>query len=217
MKSLLLLLTLLVVSVSFAQDLPTNYQSKKIAVSDTILLDNNSINPFQFQVLDHKGMPIDSLEYQINFRNSVLVPSEKIKNTSDSLTINYLSYPDFLTRDYFVLDSTIIVQSNSSINKLYSLQESTNSKNFKPFDGLNTVGSISRGITIGNNQNAVVNSELNLQITGKLNDKVSIRASIQDANIPSQEGGYSQSLDEFDQIFMELYRTIGILELEMWI
>jgi len=205
MKLFLLFFSLLVVSVSLAQDLPTNYQTKKIAVSDTILLDSNSINPFQFQILDNKGVPIDSLDYQIDYRKSVLVLSEKIKNTSDSLTINYLSYPDFLTRDYFVLDSTIIVQNNSSINKLYSLQESTNSTNFKPFDGLNTVGSISRGITIGNNQNAVVNSELNLQITGKLNDKVSIRASIQDANIPSQEGGYSQSLDEFDQIFMELY------------
>src|SRR5690606_26647163 len=52
---------------------------------------------------------------------------------------------------------------------------------------------------------AVINSELDLQITGKLSDKVSIRASIQDANIPMQEGGYSQSLDEFDQIFIELF------------
>jgi len=205
MKSFLLFLTLFFVSVSFAQDLPTNYQSKKIAVTDTILLDNKSINPFQFQVLDAKGVPIDSLDYQINFRKSILILSEKIKKTNDSLSINYLQYPDFLTRDYFVLDSTIIVQNSSSINKLYSLQKSTKGNNFKPFDGLNTVGSISRGLTIGNNQNAVVNSELNLQITGKLNDKVSIRASIQDANIPSQEGGYSQSLDEFDQIFMELY------------
>lgn len=205
MKSVLLFFSLLVVSVNFAQDLPTNYQSKKIAVTDTIIIGTKSINPFRFQVFDNKGVLIDSLDYQIDFRKSVLILSEKIKNNTDSLTINYLSYPDFLTRDYFVLDSTIIVQSNSSINKLYALQESTNSNNFKPFDGLNTIGSISRGITIGNNQNAVVNSELNLQITGKLSDKVSIRASIQDANIPTQEGGYSQSLDEFDQIFMELY------------
>ena len=74
-----------------------------------------------------------------------------------------------------------------------------------PFDGLTTSGSISRGVTIGNNQNSVLNSELDLQITGKLNDKVSLRASIQDANIPLQESGYSQRLDEFDQVFIELF------------
>ena len=121
------------------------------------------------------------------------------------MTISYLKYPKFLTKDYFIVDTSAIVKSSSSINKLYALQESTNKSQFKPFDGLNTLGSISRGITVGNNQNAVVNSNLNLQITGKLNDKVSIRASIQDANIPSQSAGYSQSLDEFDQIFIELY------------
>ncbi len=76
---------------------------------------------------------------------------------------------------------------------------------FQPFDGLNTSGSISRGITVGNNQNTVVNSNLDLQITGKISDKVSLRASIQDSNIPLQDGGYSQKLDEFDQIFIELF------------
>lgn len=70
---------------------------------------------------------------------------------------------------------------------------------------MNTSGSITRGITIGNNQNAVVNSALDLQISGKISDKVTLRASIQDSNIPLQEGGYSQKLDEFDQIFIELF------------
>ena len=196
---------LFLVGVSFAQDIPSNYQTKKVAVSDTIQIDKVSINPSKFQIYDKNSNLVDTLDYHVDFRKSVLLFSEKFKKINDTVTINYLRYPDFLTRDYFVLDSTIIVQNNSSINKLYSLQESTNTNNFKPFDGLNTIGSISRGITIGNNQNAVVNSDLNLQITGKLSDKVSIRASIQDANIPTQNGGYSQSLDEFDQIFMELY------------
>src|SRR5690554_2438161 len=103
------------------------------------------------------------------------------------------------------MDSKMIVENTGGIDKLYSLDQSTNKNIFTPFDGLNTAGSISRGITIGNNQNAVVNSELDLQITGRLSDKVSIRASIQDANIPTQDGGYSQSLNEFDQIFIELF------------
>ena len=86
---------------------------------------------------------------------------------------------------------------------VYTIKE-PNQNRFIPFEGLNTSGSISRGITVGNNQNTVVNSNLDLQITGKISEKVSIRASIQDSNIPLQEGGYSQKLDEFDQIFIEL-------------
>jgi hypothetical protein len=70
---------------------------------------------------------------------------------------------------------------------------------------LNTSGSITRGVTVGNNQNTTVSSNLDLQITGKISDKVSLRASIQDSNIPLQDGGYSQKLDEFDQIFIELF------------
>jgi hypothetical protein len=46
---------------------------------------------------------------------------------------------------------------------------------------------------------------LDLQITGKLSDKVSLRASLQDNNIPLQNGGYSQKLDQFDNIFMKLF------------
>ena len=194
-----------VVGVIFAQDSPSNYRSKKIAVSDTIVLDSVPINPKGFQILDKKGIPLDTLNYIVIYHKGFIVFSEKIINKTDSVTVNYLRYPKFLTRDYFLLDPKIIVENTGDIDKLYTLQESTNKNEFTPFEGLNTLGSISRGITIGNNQNAVVNSELDLQITGKLSEKVSIRASIQDANIPTQEAGYSQSLDEFDQIFIELY------------
>ena len=88
---------------------------------------------------------------------------------------------------------------------MYRLENTNKRETFTPFDGLTTSGSISRGVTIGNNQNSVLNSELDLQISGKLSDKVSLRASIQDANIPLQESGYSQRLDEFDQVFIELF------------
>jgi hypothetical protein len=93
---------------------------------------------------------------------------------------------------------------SNEAGKLVVFKKEKNTK-FKPFDGLNTSGSITRGVTVGNNQNAVVNSSLDLQITGKISDKVSLRASILDSNIPLQEGGYSQKIDEFDQIFIELF------------
>jgi hypothetical protein len=205
MKLCLPFFLFLIVGFGYAQDTTSNFRSKRVVVQDTIVIDSVSINSSRFQIISSKGQAIDSLDYQVDFKNATIILSEHIKQSQDSLTIQYLRYPTFLTKDYFGLDPKIIVENTGAIEKLYSLEESNTQREFTPFDGLNTVGSISRGVTIGNNQNAVVNSALDLQITGKLSDKVSIRASIQDANIPTQEGGYSQSLNEFDQIFMELY------------
>ncbi len=190
---------------SQAQDTLSNYKSKKLAIKDTIYLNRAGINPSEFSVLNKGGLPIDSLAYKTNFEKGWVVFPKELQQQHDTITINYLEYPSYLTKDYFVLDPKIISESSSKLDKLYTLGQSNRTFSNSPFAGLNTLGSITRGITIGSNQNAVVNSELDLQITGKLNDKIGIRASIQDANIPTQEGGYSQSLDEFDQIFIELY------------
>jgi hypothetical protein len=205
MRSTLLLLFLIITALSYAQDSLSNYRAKKVVVQDTIIIDTISINPAHFKLKDTTGVLLDSTLFTTDFKRGLLFLSEEAGQRYDSVTIEYLRYPDFLTKDYFSLDRSIIVEGNGMTQKLISLREDNSKINFTPFDGLNTAGSITRGITVGNNQNAVVNSELDLQITGQLNEKVAIRASIQDTNIPTQEGGYSQSIDEFDQIFIELF------------
>ncbi len=75
---------------------------------------------------------------------------------------------------------------------------------FAPFDGLNSRGSISRSISVGNNQDAVLNSSLNLQLSGNLGKQTQIRASITDNSIPVQADGYTQQLREFDRVYIEL-------------
>ncbi|MGJ8591791.1 MAG: hypothetical protein ACSHXF_04550 [Aquaticitalea sp.] len=188
---------------AFAQESTSNYRTKKIAVRDSIQVDTVSINSSRFILKTKNEVVIDSSFYSIDFSKALLTFKKPV--ASDSIIIDYLRYPDFITRKYFQLDERIIVNNTSNLQRLYKLEQSTLSKNFTPFDGLTTSGSISRGVTIGNNQNSVLNSELDLQISGKLSDKVSLRASIQDANIPLQESGYSQRLDEFDQVFIELF------------
>ncbi|GGK23412.1 hypothetical protein GCM10007962_17020 [Yeosuana aromativorans] len=186
-----------------AQNPNSNYRSKKVAVQDTIDIDIVSINPNYFSIKTTDSLFIDNSYYTVDFPNAKLTLLKSIE--ADSIIINYLKFPEFLTKTYQQLDEHIIVKNNATAKTLYKLSQSNQESNFIPFDGLTTSGSISRGVTIGNNQNSVLNSELDLQISGKLNDKVSLRASIQDANIPLQESGYSQRLDEFDQVFIELY------------
>jgi len=187
----------------YAQNQTSNYRSKKVVVNDSIKVDSTSINSSWFILKRKDNSVIDSTYYLIDFKKALLTFRKPLD--TDSLIIDYLRFPDFITKTYKQLDESIIVDNTDNLNKLYKLSQPSERKAFIPFDGLTTSGSISRGVTVGNNQNSVLNSELDLQITGKLNDKVSLRASIQDANIPLQESGYSQRLDEFDQIFIELF------------
>ncbi|WP_248724826.1 hypothetical protein [Seonamhaeicola sp. ML3] len=203
MKYLLPSILFFVVCCGFGQEQNTNYKKVKVAVKDTIKIDSVSINPHSFSVRRKDLSFIDSSYYLVDFPKAILTFKKRIE--TDSIIINYLKFPDFLTKTYKQLDESIIVSNNSNLKTLYKLSQPNTNNTFTPFDGLTTTGSISRGVTIGNNQNSVLNSELDLQITGKLNDKVSLRASIQDANIPLQESGYSQRLDEFDQVFIELF------------
>lgn len=203
MKYILTFILVFIGFLGFTQDQNSNYRTVKVAVKDSIHVDSVSINSSSFSIKTKNNITIDSSFYDINFSKALLTFKKPVK--TDSIIINYLKFPDFLTKTYKQLDESIIVKNTNALKTLYKLSQPNESKSYIPFDGLTTFGSISRGVTIGNNQNAVLNSELDLQITGKLNDKVSLRASIQDANIPLQESGYSQRLDEFDQVFIELF------------
>ncbi|MFP9113073.1 hypothetical protein ACLI1A_03980 [Flavobacterium sp. RHBU_3] len=204
LKNAVLWLLLFCAAAVHAQQVNTPYKTRRVLpVHDTIHIDSVSVNPGQFSLKDAAGKEIDSTLYSVDFAKAIVV----FKNgytPADSLQMGYLAYPDFLTKKYSLYDRSRVVPNDAVAGQRYSFDQGTNNI-LKPLSGLNTSGSITRGITVGNNQNAVVNSNLDLQITGKLSDKVSLRASIQDTNIPIQDGGYSQKLDEFDQIFIEMF------------
>lgn len=195
-------LFLVVSTYAYAQE--PSYITKKLAVKDSIVLDSVSISSVNFKLQKLNKDSIPTSDYEVNFMKAFLVLSEDFQQKNDSILVSYIRFPSFLTKTYQNLDESIILSSTSSEENLYSLRQSNIKREFVPFDGLNTSGSISRGVRVGNNQNAVVNSELDLQISGKLSEDVTLRASIRNANVPTQEGGYSQRLNEFDQVFIEL-------------
>ena len=203
MKFFIGLLIFFISFCGFSQSQNSIYKTKHVAVKNTIKIDSVGINSNSFSIRKKDKTIIDSTYYSVDFAKATLTFKKPIE--TDSIIINYLNFPEFLTKTYKQLDDNIIVENNDQNQTLYTLSQPNTNNDFIPFDGLTTSGSISRGVTVGNNQNSVLNSELDLQITGKLNDKVSLKASIQDANIPLQESGYSQRLDEFDQVFIELF------------
>ncbi|PTX63963.1 hypothetical protein C8N46_101573 [Kordia periserrulae] len=203
MKSLFLFFCIGLFFTVQTQGQTKNRRTKKVAVKDSIVLDSVSINPFKFELTDKQYKKIDSTAYRIDFTKAILY-LDVSKITTDSIRVSYTKYPKFLTKKYKGFNKDLIVENPIDIDKIVSLSTNKEPSNTQLFDGLNTSGSISRGVTIGNNQNSVLNSELDLQISGKISQNITLRASIQDANIPIQESGYSQRLDEFDQVFIEL-------------
>lgn len=65
-------------------------------------------------------------------------------------------------------------------------------------------GSISRSVSVGNNQNFVLDANLNLQLSGMLAPGLEILANITDENVPVQPEGNTRYLRDFNKVFIQL-------------
>jgi hypothetical protein len=107
-----------------------------------------------------------------------------------------------MQRDVFVKDTADFVKMN---NKMV-VDEAILTKNTKSkmLGDLNTKGAMIRGVSFGNSQGSSVQSAMDMQISGKISNDISVLASISDHNLPVQADGYTQTLQEFDKIYLQL-------------
>lgn len=186
------------------QDLSNLRTETFYLISDTILLDSLSIVPGSEIVINKDKKIIADTSYIIDYAKAMFIVTQSLIKNEYIINISYRVFPVNFSQSYFQRkkEETVIVGPVLANNQKHYAK---NQNNFFSDNQLNKRGSIARGITVGNNQNAVINSNLNLQLSGKISNDMQVLAAISDENIPIQPDGNSQQIQDFDKVFIQIY------------
>lgn len=179
----------------------SNLRIRTVAVAaDSLLLDSLSIIPQTFSIAN-----IPDSTYRLDFVRAILY--WKTRPAMDSVQLRYRVFP-------YQLNSLVQRQNYDSIRDKMYLQpfEFNNPRQGETqglfdFGNIEYNGSFGRDISFGNSQDAVVNSNFNLQLNGMLGDSIEVAAALTDNNIPVQPDGTTQQLNEFDQVFLQFRKN----------
>ena len=176
---------------------------------DTISIDSLSIIPGSATLFLTSGMPFSDTASVIWDESASLLILKKNNSNPipDSLLVVYKVFPLMLSKTYRKRDRGVIEKSYSGLYNPFSYGDQDGDNNIFKMEGLQRNGNISRGVSFGNNQDVVVNSSFNLQLSGKLNDDVEILAAITDNNIPVQPEGNTQQIQDFDKVYIQLTKN----------
>ena len=187
----------------FAQNMSKERNKVLPVHSDTLQIDTLSLIPGSVKISGMDDKKIADSLYRIYHAGSKLYASETLQKEFPEIRIRYQIFPYLLTKKVYHKDfeNTIIF---NEAKRRYSYNEPVR---FSPFDEnrLESTGNIARGISMGNNQDVIVNANMNLKLNGKLSDNLNIAAAISDDNIPIQPDGHTQQLQEFDKVYISVY------------
>lgn len=176
-------------------------RAKWLPVQDTIKMDSLSLIPGFFEIKDASGNIINE-GFKVDYRRALVYFTTK--PPVDSLQFRYAIFPVRIPEQFSHKDSSLMLKRGGGMIKPYIVSDADYADLFDD-SGIKKAGSISRGIAFGNAQNLTVNSALNLQLSGRITDQYSIMASVTDDNIPIQPNGNTQQLQDFDQVFIQIY------------
>ncbi|HLK29954.1 MAG TPA: hypothetical protein VKT28_15345, partial [Puia sp.] len=168
-------------------------------------IDSISIIPQTFSIVGFS----DS-SYVLDYVNATII--WKQKPSLDSVFVTYRTFPYKLNAvakrmNYDSIEGNFLVRPSTFKNDKYG------SDNFFNFGNITYNGSFGRALSFGNSQDAVVTSNLNLQLSGYLADSIQISAALTDNNIPIQPDGNTAQLSDFDKIFLQFKKKTWALSL----
>lgn len=195
----LILLSSLISIATIAQEL-SNLKEKWLIVStDSLQLDTLSIVPGTFNILIPNDL--DSSSYELFPSKALLVWSEL--SEIDSVKVRYRTYPFYIEKPFFKKDPSVIIPIENVPLSPFAYDLNSSNTGSIDFGDLDYSGSFNRGISFGNTQDLVVNSNFNIQFGGVLQNDVEVLAAISDNSLPIQPEGNTSQLQEFDKIFVQ--------------
>ncbi len=172
-----------------------------IAGSDSLILSNGERLRYR-------------IDYDINYRtgairfDSLALARIASDTTFDKrLTVSY-SYLPFRFQDSYYKRTLVAIKDSTGRD---SIRVSRPAASFSVDDifgrNLQKSGSIVRGFTVGSNRDLSLNSGLRLQLAGKIASDLEVVAALTDESTPIQPEGTTQTLQEFDKVFVEMRGT----------
>ncbi len=202
------LFLLLMTSSVQAQENSSFVDSSYQVLSDTLLLHEHVVLSTSI-TLTHDGQPSNyTFLHELNGQNKILLSDSSL--IGKSVRVQYRVFP-FKGTEYFVLKDSAYIRSDFEEESPFAYKPGGRDESLFDFGRLDKRGSISRGILVGSAQDLSVNSDLNLQLTGKLTENISLIANISDDNVPIQTDGNTQQLQEFDQVYIKIYDSKNAL------
>ena len=182
----------------------SNLRSKVLPVlSIPQLLDTLTVVPGSVEITDATtGQRISPQFFTLKNNHIRFDTSFSILNSQFSI-IKYRVLPFNLSTPLARLDTSVLKKPGDRLIGYQYDPYAEEQRPLLPQRGLDYNGNYTRGLSFGNNQNLVLNSQFNLQMAGTLGD-LEILAAITDNNIPLQPEGNTQQLREFDKIFIQV-------------
>jgi hypothetical protein len=201
-KALQVLLLALLPILAAAQ--LSNLRSKVIPMlSIPQLIDSLTVIPNSVEVRDAATGQSISPQFFTLKNNQISFDTSIVNRQSSIVNIQYRVLPFNLTAPLSRLDTNTLQKPGDRLIGYAYDPYADEQRPLLPQRGLDYNGNYTRGLSFGNNQNLVLNSQFNLQMGGTLGD-LEILAAITDNNIPLQPEGNTQQLREFDKIFIQV-------------
>jgi len=153
------------------------------------------------------------VEYRLDYRNgSLLFDSSfvsglaEIPDSSDRTVALTYSYLPFQFQEAYFKRELVVLKDSLGRDSVVSFARPPSTFNLEDAFGpnLQKSGSIVRGFTVGSNRDLSLNSGLRLQFSGNISSDIEVAAALTDESTPIQPEGTTQSLQEFDKVYVEI-------------
>lgn len=123
------------------------------------------------------------------------------------LKFSYRRFPSSFHKKFRNLDIELSEKRDKAMYIGYDYTSSSIQDDLWDDRSIDYDGSFARGLSLGNSQSLLLNSNFNMQMSGNIGEGIQIKAAISDDNIPIQPEGNTRLLQEFDKVFINVSKN----------